>query len=361
MIIRVNPKICSAALIFLLAVTSAATAAHREFTWTNAQGDGDWNDPNNWNGIWRYDDGSTTPLSSSILGKGHPWRHEDQFTDWAANAGTLIADGNYVFRVMTPGRNTSETNCEMVIPAGSSVQVLYEIRTTLVNNSFALTLEGSLIVGDPEDNYPLADPNWPGYIYLGAGTNIINMNGAYLCCGGDLAIAAGGPGAMVWLWVTAVLGMALKFTECTLAVKYRDHMPDGSVRGGPMYYIKNGMGKHWKPMAFFFALAAFGVFAKLIKPDNSIIKDRPIWAQIFDVGYPFDRENKILGFQFSWRCRLETRVILEVNTLFNLYGINKPILTDLRHVFSQQGHELVWTLEEVIVIQGLKDLPGHYA
>lgn len=70
------------------------------------------------------------------------------------------------------------------------------------------------------------------------------------------AIAAGGPGAMVWLWLTAALGMAVKFTECTLAVKYRDKMPDGSVRGGPMYYIKNGLGEKWLPLAFFFAFAA---------------------------------------------------------------------------------------------------------
>lgn len=70
------------------------------------------------------------------------------------------------------------------------------------------------------------------------------------------AIAAGGPGAMVWLWLTAALGMAVKFTECTLAVKYRDKTSDGSVRGGPMYYIKNGLGEKWVPLAIFFAIAA---------------------------------------------------------------------------------------------------------
>jgi len=77
------------------------------------------------------------------------------------------------------------------------------------------------------------------------------------------AIAAGGPGAMFWIWVTAALGMSLKFTECTLAVKYRDKQPDGSVRGGPMYYIKNGLGHKWMPLAIFSALAtsisAFGI------------------------------------------------------------------------------------------------------
>ncbi|MDX9999701.1 MAG: sodium:alanine symporter family protein [Polyangia bacterium] len=57
-----------------------------------------------------------------------------------------------------------------------------------------------------------------------------------------LAIALGGPGAVFWMWITGILGMALKYAECTLAVKYRDVNPDGSVSGGPMYYIRKGLG-----------------------------------------------------------------------------------------------------------------------
>lgn len=68
------------------------------------------------------------------------------------------------------------------------------------------------------------------------------------------AIASGGPGAVFWMWVTAVIGMALKFTSCLLAVKYRAFNPDGSVRGGPMYYIEYGLGARYKPLCFFFAL-----------------------------------------------------------------------------------------------------------
>lgn len=56
-----------------------------------------------------------------------------------------------------------------------------------------------------------------------------------------LAVALGGPGAVFWMWVTGVLGMALKYAECTLAVKYRDVNPDGSVSGGPMYYIRKAL------------------------------------------------------------------------------------------------------------------------
>jgi AGCS family alanine or glycine:cation symporter len=67
------------------------------------------------------------------------------------------------------------------------------------------------------------------------------------------AIATGGPGAVFWMWVTAFIGMSIKFSSCLLAVKYRVIDPDGSVRGGPMYYIERGLGERMKPLAFFFA------------------------------------------------------------------------------------------------------------
>ncbi len=76
-----------------------------------------------------------------------------------------------------------------------------------------------------------------------------------------LAIRMGGPGALFWMWVTAFFGMALKFAECTLALRFRKVHADGSVSGGPMYYIELGLGKSWKWMAMTFAgLAAICSF-----------------------------------------------------------------------------------------------------
>lgn len=71
-----------------------------------------------------------------------------------------------------------------------------------------------------------------------------------------IAIHYGGPGALFWMWVTAFFGMAIKYTECTLAVKYRVINTDGSVSGGPMYYIEKGLGPNWKWLAVFFASMA---------------------------------------------------------------------------------------------------------
>ncbi|MBD3616179.1 MAG: sodium:alanine symporter family protein [Gracilimonas sp.] len=71
-----------------------------------------------------------------------------------------------------------------------------------------------------------------------------------------IAIHYGGPGALFWMWVTAFFGMAIKYTECTLAVQYRIKNEDGSVSGGPMYYIERGLGPNWKWLAVFFAAMA---------------------------------------------------------------------------------------------------------
>lgn len=107
------------------------------------------------------------------------------------------------------------------------------------------------------------NPNDPGDIthfqtisaVLSATVGIGNIAGV------ATAIYYGGPGALFWMWVTAVFGMALKYSEATLAVRYRIINADGSASGGPMYYIEKGLGPKWKPMAL--AFAAFAVISSM--------------------------------------------------------------------------------------------------
>ncbi len=73
------------------------------------------------------------------------------------------------------------------------------------------------------------------------------------------AIVLGGPGAIFWLWVTALIGMCTKYAEVVLAVKYRERNDRGDLVGGPMYYITNGLGKNWKWLSIIFSI--FGAFA----------------------------------------------------------------------------------------------------
>ena len=77
------------------------------------------------------------------------------------------------------------------------------------------------------------------------------------------AITVGGPGAVFWMWISALFGMVTKYAEVVLAVRYRERNEKGDYVGGPMYYIKNGLGQKWYPLAVIFsvlgALAAFGI------------------------------------------------------------------------------------------------------
>ena len=107
------------------------------------------------------------------------------------------------------------------------------------------------------------DPNEPGDVsHFQALTTALSATvGIGNIAGVAIAIHWGGPGAIFWMWITAFLGMATKYTEVTLAQHHRDMVPEGdasrrqgTVAGGPMYYIERGLGSRWKPLAVFFAV-----------------------------------------------------------------------------------------------------------
>ena len=79
--------------------------------------------------------------------------------------------------------------------------------------------------------------------------------------GVSTAVAAGGPGAVLWMWLTGVFGIATKYSEALLSVKYRVKMPDGSMAGGPMYVLERGLNKKWLAILFaaFTSVTAFGI------------------------------------------------------------------------------------------------------
>ena len=106
------------------------------------------------------------------------------------------------------------------------------------------------------------DPNEPGDVshFQALSTALSATVGIGNIAGVAIAIHYGGPGALFWMWMTAFFGMATKYTEVTLAQKYRAVKTDidpkkweGSVSGGPMYYIERGLGPKWKPLAVLFA------------------------------------------------------------------------------------------------------------
>ncbi len=99
------------------------------------------------------------------------------------------------------------------------------------------------------------DPNDPGQIshFKALTTALSSTIGMGNIAGVALAISVGGPGAMFWMWISAIVGMSTKFFTSTLAVLYRGKDSNGELQGGPMYFIREGLGKNWKFLAVFFS------------------------------------------------------------------------------------------------------------
>ncbi|WP_034058094.1 alanine/glycine:cation symporter family protein [Lacinutrix jangbogonensis] len=107
------------------------------------------------------------------------------------------------------------------------------------------------------------DPDDPGEIshFQALSTALSSTIGMGNIAGVALAISVGGPGAMFWMWISAIFGMSTKFFTSTLAVMFRGKDSNGELQGGPMYFIVEGLGKHWKWLAIAFSI--FGMFGAL--------------------------------------------------------------------------------------------------
>ena len=136
------------------------------------------------------------------------------------------------------------------------------------------------------------------------------------------AIKAGGPGALFWMWLAAFFGMATKYAECLLAVKYRTVAANGNITGGPMYYIQNGLGKQYKPLAIMFCgfgimCAYFGVgtFAQV----NSIVEITQISAGIPVVYTVLALTVVVSAVTFGWLKSIATVAAKVVPAMALLY------------------------------------------
>ena len=101
------------------------------------------------------------------------------------------------------------------------------------------------------------DPNDPGQVnhFQALSSALASTVGMGNISGVAIAIHTGGPGALFWMWVSAIVGMATKFFTCTLAIMYRGTDEDGEVQGGPMYVITQGLSKKFHPLAYLFSFA----------------------------------------------------------------------------------------------------------
>ncbi|MFT6935029.1 MAG: AGCS family alanine or glycine:cation symporter [Maribacter sp.] len=160
------------------------------------------------------------------------------------------------------------------------------------------------------------DPNDPGEVsHLQALSSAVAATvGMGNIAGVAIAIYLGGPGVVFWIWITAIIGMSIKFYSCSLSIMFRGEDSEGALQGGPMYYITKGMGNKAKPLAIFFCIAGlFGVLPAfttnqftqtlmtVIKPDEAFV---------------------VLG-DFQWK--LVIGFVLSIITSFVIFGGLKKI------------------------------------
>ncbi|HAJ04380.1 MAG TPA: sodium:alanine symporter family protein [Brevundimonas sp.] len=144
-------------------------------------------------------------------------------------------------------------NGEAVIPFPPMVIVLLGVGAWIM---IGLRFYPLLKLGEAFAGLFKKDPSGKGEIspFAALSTALSGQVGTGNLAGVATAITLGGPGALFWMWVTALFGMALAFAEGSLAIRFRDVGPDGAYRGGPMSYIRKGLGKKWSWLAILFCL-----------------------------------------------------------------------------------------------------------
>lgn len=192
------------------------------------------------------------------------------------------------------------------------------------------------------------DPNDPGEIshFQALSTALSSTIGMGNIAGVAVAISVGGPGAMFWMWISAIVGMSTKFFTSTLAVMYRGKDSNGDLQGGPMYFITEGLGKHWKPLAV--AFSVFGMFGALpvvnVNQLTQAINDIILIPNGVEVGL---NSNLVIAF---------TLVALTSVIIFG--GLNRISKTASKLVPSMVL--LYFSLVLIILVSNAQEVPKYF-
>ena len=180
-----------------------------------------------------------------------------------------------------------------------------------------------------------------------------------------IGIYFGGPGAIFWMWVSALFGMAIKFSECTLAIKYRKVEKDGNILGGPMYFIELGLHRYFKPLAYMFAFCtAFAALGSGNMVQSNTVADSLV--NVLKVGYRTVVRSQIESAELNtlaeqYNASLETTATVNTRKLEYLgmetsaaanHGRDWPTIEHIRTEITT-SNELLTTLGENT--QGYRD------
>lgn len=170
------------------------------------------------------------------------------------------------------------------------------------------------------------------------------------------AIVAGGPGALFWMVMAAILGTVTKYTECLLAIKYRIVAEDGHIVGGPFYYIERGMGKNWKWLGKVFAV--FGVGAGLlgIGTFTQINGITSAVNSFFDPGNQWSVE--LLGKEYSWTVVIAGIILTACVALVLIGGLQR--ISGVAQVLVPFMAATYVTAALLILVFHFKEIPAAF-
>lgn len=176
--------------------------------------------------------------------------------------------------------------------------------------------------------------------------------------GVSLAIYLGGPGAIFWMWVTGFLGMILKYSECTLSHKYRTFGADGSVSGGPMYYMRKGIAEIYNAPVFAKVLAiVFAIAAILCSLGTGNMAQSNSMTQVFHTSYGIPVYVTMLGMTF--KSKYITASIITVLVLLVIVGGIRRIAEVTSRLVPVMA--VMYFLSAIVVIAIMyKNLPGAF-
>ena len=177
--------------------------------------------------------------------------------------------------------------------------------------------------------------------------------------GVSLAIYLGGPGAIFWMWVTGFLGMILKYSECTLSLKYRTFKSDGTVAGGPMYYMRNGISQVYNAPTFAKILAIiFAIATVLCALGTGSMAQSNSMTQVFHTSYKLPELVTLMGLTFS--SKYITGVIITALVLMVIVGGIKRI-ADVTSRLVPIMAILYFISASTVVIVMYQAIPGAFA
>ena len=170
------------------------------------------------------------------------------------------------------------------------------------------------------------------------------------------AIVAGGPGALFWMWVAALVGTATKYAECLLAIKYRVVADDGHIIGGPFYYIENGMGIKWKWLAKIFAflgvcvgLFGIGTFTQINGITSAV-------QNFFDVNKV--HTVQLFGMDYSWAVVISGLLLTVCVALVIIGGLKR--ISKVAEVIVPFMAITYVVVAMIIIILNIKAVPGAF-